>query len=119
MPQRSCMAEAAVRASSDTFKLESAAQARLKWRAAQPLTLLELRARRLRPPLALPARDSFWGCFSWVDVGAAAAAEAAERWRHGTPAIPVEEFAEKQAALRRALRVMAAEPLCVDGVELI
>ena len=87
------------------------AQARLKWRAAQPLTLLELRARRLRPPLALPARDDFWGCFSWVDVGASAAADAAERWRHGTPAVPGEEFAEKQAALRRALRGLEAEPL--------
>lgn len=111
MPLRNCMIAAAVRASSHITNQRLRTQARLKRRAAQPLTLLELRARRLRPPLALPARDDFWGCFSWVDVGARAAAEAAERWRHGTPAVPDEDFAAKQAALRRALRGMEAEPL--------
>ncbi|KAK9846560.1 hypothetical protein WJX81_006598 [Elliptochloris bilobata] len=86
-------------------------QARLKWRPRQPLTLLELRARRLRPPLALPARDEFWGCFSWVNIGAEAAKQAAHGWQHGTPALPDDVFLEKQAALRRALRSMQVEPL--------
>ena len=80
---------------------------------AQPLTLLELRARRLRPPVALPARDHFWGCFSWADVGERAAAEGAARWPHGAPALPDAAFADKQAVLRRALRGVQAEPLAL------
>ncbi len=86
-------------------------QARLKWRPHQPLTLLELRARRLEPGLALPARDEFWGCFSWVDVGAAAAAEARDRWARGAPALPDDVFASRQVALRGALAGMDAQVL--------
>ena len=42
---------------------------RLRWRERQPITVLELRARRLAPPLVLPPQEHFWGCFSWVDLG--------------------------------------------------
>jgi len=88
-------------------------QARLKWRPRQALTLLELRVRRLEPPLALAVHESFWGCFSWVDIGPEAAAEAAQRWQHSAPALSDGEFAAKQAALRRALAGMEAVPLLV------
>lgn len=88
-------------------------QARLKWRPRQALTLLELRVRRLEPPLALAVRESFWGCFSWVDVGPAAAAEAAQRWQHSAPALSDGEFAAKQAVLRRALAGVETVPLPV------
>ncbi len=88
-------------------------QARLKWRPRQALMLLELRVRCLEPPLALAVRESFWGCFFWVDVGPAAAAEAAQRWQHSAPALSDGEFAAKQAALRRALAGMEADPLPV------
>jgi len=86
-------------------------QARLKWRPHQPLTLLELRARRREPGLALPARDEFLGCFSWVDVGKAAAVEARDRWARGAPALPDDVFASRQAALRGALAGMDAQVL--------
>jgi len=41
---------------------------RLSWRAKQPLTVLELRCRRLKPPLIVPSTDSLWGCFSFAKL---------------------------------------------------
>ncbi len=40
-------------------------EARLKWRGAQPLTVLELRAVRTLAPLQLPVTEELFGCFSW------------------------------------------------------
>ena len=41
---------------------------RLKWRTKQPITVLELRVSQLPAPLVIPSRDSYGGCFSWIDV---------------------------------------------------
>jgi hypothetical protein len=38
---------------------------RLKWRAKQPLTVLELRVWRLEQPFVLPVTEDLFGCFSW------------------------------------------------------
>lgn len=78
---------------------------RLRWRPQQPITVLELRAAPLATPLRLAPQEDFFGCFSWVDLSAAAAAggmaEAAAV--AGPPALGDAEFAERQAAARRAL----------------
>ncbi len=29
---------------------------------------MELRCSQLQQPLVIPAQDSYWGCFSWIDV---------------------------------------------------
>ncbi len=29
---------------------------------------MELRCSQLQQPLVIPTQDSYWGCFSWVDV---------------------------------------------------
>ena len=44
------------------------AASRFRWRPAQPLHLLVLRAYRLREPLSIPARHEYAGCTSWVDL---------------------------------------------------
>ncbi|EFJ49681.1 hypothetical protein VOLCADRAFT_89645 [Volvox carteri f. nagariensis] len=40
-------------------------ETRLKWRANQPITVMELRCWRLAQPLELPVTESLFGCFSW------------------------------------------------------
>ena len=29
---------------------------------------MELRCSQLQQPLVIPTQDSYWGCFSWIDV---------------------------------------------------
>jgi len=41
---------------------------RLKWRAKEPLTVLELRCFQLQQPLVIPTRPEYFGCFSWVKL---------------------------------------------------
>lgn len=83
---------------------------RLRWRAQQPITVLELRAAPLRAPLQLAPQEDFFGCFSWVDLSSAAAAEtgAAEAAAAvGPPALGDAAFAEQQAEARRRLAQLA------------
>jgi hypothetical protein len=84
---------------------------RLKWRSQQPITLLELRTYTLAQPLVVPARDDYWGCFSWVTL------EAQPRQAGGVgellgrpgglrPALGDAEFAERQRLLRAGLQAL-------------
>lgn len=41
---------------------------RLKWKPKQPITVMELRCSQLQQPLVIPTQDSYWGCFSWIDI---------------------------------------------------
>uniref|UniRef100_A0A383V8R8 Uncharacterized protein n=1 Tax=Tetradesmus obliquus TaxID=3088 RepID=A0A383V8R8_TETOB len=100
-------------------------ETRLKWRSKDPLTLLELRAWVLQQPLQLPAREQYFGCFSFVellpeDVGlagsTAAAADAAGEAAAGAawqavPALSDAAFAEKQALLRQRLQQLDVQEL--------
>eukprot|EP00882_Tetradesmus_deserticola_P005757 GHRQ01006062.1.p1 GENE.GHRQ01006062.1~~GHRQ01006062.1.p1 ORF type:complete len:279 (+),score=114.54 GHRQ01006062.1:79-915(+) len=100
-------------------------ETRLKWRSREPLTLLELRAWVLQQPLQLPAREQYFGCFSFVellpeDVGladstaaeasAASAAAAGVAWE-AAPALSDAAFAEKQALLRQRLQQLDVQKL--------
>jgi hypothetical protein len=80
---------------------------RLRWRPRQPITVLEVRAYRLAPPLALEPRDDFWGCFSWVPLGDAAQLGLGEVAGGGPPALDAAAFAERQALCRRQLGQLA------------
>lgn len=82
---------------------------RLRWRAQQPITVLELRAAPLRAPLQLAPQEGFFGCFSWVDLSSAAAAEGAAEAAAavGQPALGDAAFAERQAEARRRLAQLA------------
>jgi hypothetical protein len=89
----------------------------LRWRQRQPITVLELRCRRLQAPLTLPNSPDLWGCFSWVSLPAAQHAQAggsSSSSSSGTRvmdvllegAVPVmtdEDFAKQAWALRAAL----------------
>jgi hypothetical protein len=87
---------------------------RLKWRRAQPLTLLELRAYRLDPPLQLPSSEELFGCFSWVGLAPGLAPEAvAAAVARRAPALDDAAFAERQALLRERLAALEAEPLAL------
>ena len=44
---------------------EAFLEAKLKWRGGQPLTVLELRAWRLKEPVQLTMSADLFGCFSW------------------------------------------------------
>ena len=41
---------------------------RLKWKPKQPITVMELRCSQLQQPLVIPTQDSYWGCFSWIEI---------------------------------------------------
>ena len=100
----------------------AAAVCSLRWRQRQPITVLELRCRRLRAPLTLPNSADLWGCFSWVSLPAAQHAQAGgSSWASSSSssssgtramdvllegAVPVmtdEDFAQQARALRAAL----------------
>lgn len=86
--------------------------ARLKWRASQPLTLLELRAFRLEPPLALPRDDALFGCFSFVEMPGLAAADVEAALARKVAALDDATFAARQALLRERLAGLeGVEPL--------
>jgi len=88
-------------------------EARLKWRARQPLTLLELRAWRLPQPLQLQiAAGDFWGCFSFVDLAPGLdSTETARQLAGAQPALSDAEFAQRQKVLRERLARVAHTPL--------
>lgn len=88
---------------------------RLRWRKAQPITVLELRCRRLRRPLQLRNAPELWGCFSWVSLPAGADAGGMAALLEGVAAaLPDAEYAERQAALREAvLQLSGVEELSI------
>lgn len=88
----------------------SAQENRLRWRATQPITVLELRALRLPQPLELAPRDDLWGCFSWLDLGPSNAEQQrqlAAAAASTVPALGGEAFAERQALCRQQLAQLA------------
>lgn len=89
---------------------------RLKWRAKEPLTLLELRCYRLQRPLLLPVkqREGYFGCFSWVGLEDADVLPAggSSSWEV-EPALSDGEFAAKQGVLRAGMQRLQVEELLV------
>ncbi|KAJ9522998.1 hypothetical protein QJQ45_023834 [Haematococcus lacustris] len=85
-------------------------EARLQWRAKQPLTLLELRTWNFAQPLQLQVRPEFFGCFSFLDLGPGLA-DGALAQPGALPALNDWEFAERQAALRQRLAGLDIAPL--------
>ena len=81
---------------------------RMKWRRQQPITVLELRCRRLDQPLSLLQDSSYYGCFSWVDIHAQC--NGAHDGR-GRDVISDSDFIDKQRGLRAALQVVDATPV--------
>ena len=79
----------------------------MKWRRQQPITVLELRCKKLREPLVLPQNSGYYGCFSWVDFHSQCQNMHAE----GEYVIAEEEFKERQARLRAALQAIEATPV--------
>jgi hypothetical protein len=101
---------------------------RLKWRAQQPITLLEVRCYNLPQQLELPTAEDLWGCFSWLDLPASrlqvagmsgggdsgSSSEAVQRVLQGAvPALSDAEFAAKQELLRSRVKQLQAEPLAL------
>lgn len=76
---------------------------RLRWRRKQPITVLELRCRRLAAPLQLHNYPELWGCFSWVSLPAGEGTSFETLWADGVVALTDGDFARQQAACRRAL----------------
>lgn len=90
-------------------------EARLKWRAKQPITVLELRASRLAAPLLTPPREEFFGCFSWVQGLEGATGEQQQQQltaaalvaAPGTPALDDAAWAQRQRLCRQQLGQLA------------
>jgi hypothetical protein len=87
-------------------------EARLKWRASQPLTILELRTWRLAAPAAVLLREEHFGCFSWVDF-APELASCPGLLEGAVPALSDDEFANRQGLLREQLRQLDVQPLAL------
>ena len=84
-------------------------ESRLRWREQQPITVLEVRAHRLTDPLILPAREDWWGCFSWVDLGGPELLASVPPLLEsvGAPALQDLEFAVAQRLCRQQLAGLA------------
>ena len=82
---------------------------RMKWLPGQPLTVLELSARRFQRPLMVPNDPGFWGCFSWASVPTSQALHDAVA--QSEPAIDATTLQRLQAQLRRALQHETELPL--------
>ena len=76
---------------------------RLYWRPKVPFTVLELRVKRLSEPISLPNSDSYWGCFSFVDIPCDGRISLDTLSADATPVLDDVEFDERQHAIRRLL----------------
>lgn len=90
-------------------------ETRLKWRAKEPLTLLELRCYTLQQPLQIPVkqREGYFGCFSWVQLEEADVLSGGVEsgvWELQA-ALSDAAFAEKQGVLRSGLQQLQVEQL--------
>ena len=74
---------------------------RLKWRAKQPITVMELRCSELQQPLVFPPEDDYWGCFSWVILEQGVQQPQLEE---ATDVINDSEYKEKQHEVRTVLQ---------------
>lgn len=77
---------------------EDYAEERLRWKRAKPLHVLLLRVYRLDDPIAVPMRDSYGGCKSWIRLEEELPRQAVRK-----PVLSDAEFAEHAAAVKRAL----------------
>ncbi len=80
---------------------------RMKWRKQQPITVLELKCRRLDTPLVFLQDDALYGCFSWLDLHKQVQGFQAE----GQYVVGEDRFREKQAGVRAALQKVEAIPI--------
>ena len=79
-------------------------ESRLRWRAKQPITVLELRVAQLPEPLVIPSLDNYWGCFSWTDVHGGVSSEMLQI---ADPVLQDSDFKQKQQKVRMALSTLA------------
>ena len=79
-------------------------ESRLKWRAQQPIMVLELQVAQLQEPLVIPSQQRYWGCFSWVNVQEGVCSEAIQSAKR---VLPGSDFQEKQQEVRAALGTLA------------
>lgn len=83
--------------------------ARLRWRQTQALTVMEVRGYRLvGKRVTVPAKDEYWGCFSWVDIDVTTTTtiQEIEQTCGAVPALSDAEFAEKQRICRQGLKTL-------------
>ena len=62
---------------------------------------------RLLQPILVPPKESYWGCFSWVDIDGVpeeVTLQALLQRPTTTPALSDEVFAERQVQCREALQ---------------
>ena len=78
-------------------------ESRLRWRPKQPITVLELRCSALRQPLVVQNKDSYWGCFSWVDLEQGLGEEAMQTAQE---VIGEDDFVKRQHGVRAALQTL-------------
>ena len=65
--------------------------------------MLELRCSALQQPLIVPNKDSYWGCFSWVELEQGLGKEATQS---AQKVISEDEFGERQRGVRAALQTL-------------
>lgn len=61
---------------------------------------MELRCSQLQQPLVIPTQDSYWGCFSWIDVEQGVTKE---QLSTAEAVIDDSEYQGRQQQIRRAL----------------
>ena len=77
------------------------AEERLRWKRTKPLHVLILRVHALEEPVAIPQRESYAGCKSWVKLEDFAGGAGSR------PALSDEEFRRREAEILNALGLSA------------
>ena len=88
----------------------SGTSCRLRFRANQKITVLELRCKRIASPVMLPNVPEIWGCFSWASLPPGYEISDS-MWDSATPVIDDEMWADRQRRLRSAIEDVAVEKL--------
>jgi hypothetical protein len=76
---------------------ETFADERLHWKRTKPLHVLVLRVHALEEPVAIPYRESYAGCKSWVKL------EDLADGARSRPVLPDDEFRRREAEILNAL----------------
>jgi hypothetical protein len=87
------------------------AESRLHWKKRQPLWVLAMRVHRLHEPLAVPWREEYGGCTSWVELVDPLPDPAK---LESEPALSDTAFTARMKGVDHALGVPLAKPALVE-----
>lgn len=84
---------------------------RFRWKPRQPLYVLLLRAYRLSSPIALPYRETYGGCKSWIEIKESISIA------HSCSVLSEAEYARRVERVRQALSNARSAAIASDPIK--